>query len=122
MAQFQPPKPERYRVWWVPRVPMPSFKYEVPDLATAYLMTDLLAKYDLFQYENRVKGDYAYTGGVQRWVEEDQEWEDVDEAEVRAAWAEAEVNQRWPNHTFKLSDNATIARIDRMIDQGGPGL
>lgn len=122
MAQFQSPKPERFRVWWIPQIPMPAFYYDVPDLAYGYTMLDVLAKYDLFQFENNVKGDYANTGGVQRWDPVEDEWEEVDEDELRAAWAEVEVDRRWPNHTFKLSDNAALARLDRVIDEGGPGV
>jgi hypothetical protein len=66
-----------YRVWWVPQVPMKAFHYEVPDVASGRLLCDALAKYDLFQFENRVKPDYSNAGGLQE-LDEDGEWVDFD--------------------------------------------
>jgi hypothetical protein len=69
-----------WRVWWIPQVPMQSFEVDVPDLPTAQLMVDTLAKYDLFQYEHRIKPDYSNTGGVQyrHTSVTGGEWEDLD--------------------------------------------
>ena len=50
----------------------------VPDAKTGAQMLDLLADYDLFQFENKIKPDYANTGdlevkyGVEYW----ETWED----------------------------------------------
>lgn len=52
------------RVWWVPQVPMKAFHVPVKNLREAALTLDTLARYDLFQYENRVKPDYANAGGL----------------------------------------------------------
>lgn len=68
-----------YRVWHIPQVPMKAFYYEVPDLATAVVLSNALDDYDLFEFENRVKGDYANAGGIQVW--EDGEWVEVPEEE-----------------------------------------
>jgi hypothetical protein len=62
------------RVWWIPQIPMDAFHVPVPDLKTASLILDTLARYDLFQYENNVKPDYSNVGGLQ--VFEDGEWID----------------------------------------------
>lgn len=51
-------------VWWVPQMPMKSFKVPVATLAEAKLILDTLANYDLFQFENNVKPDYANAGGL----------------------------------------------------------
>ena len=67
----------RYRVWWVPQVPMKAFYYPTPDLATARVLMDALAEYDLFQFENRIKPDYCNAGGIQEFTDDD-EWEDID--------------------------------------------
>lgn len=67
------------RVWWIPQIPGKAFEVEVPDAGTGRLVTDILADYDLFQYENRIKPDYANAGGIQRWDAETGEWEDLDE-------------------------------------------
>ncbi len=60
------------RVWWIPQVPMKAFRVDVKTLDEAKLLLDTLAKYDLFQFENNIKPDYANTGGLE--VFEDGEW------------------------------------------------
>jgi hypothetical protein len=52
------------RVWWIPQVPMSPFLYPVPTVEAAEMLCDALARYDLFQYENNVKGDYSNAGGA----------------------------------------------------------
>lgn len=71
--------PTRYQVWWKPQVPMKSFIREVPDLATAKILVEVLADYDLFQYDNNIKPDYSNAGGIEVW--EDGEWVEVPEEE-----------------------------------------
>lgn len=56
-------KPELY-VWWIPQVPMKSFDYEVPNIEAGKMLLDVLAKYDAFQFDNRVKPDYSNAGGL----------------------------------------------------------
>lgn len=68
------PKHGDLKVWWIPQVPMKPFEYPVPNIDTAIILCDALAKYDLFQYENNVKPDYCNTGGLV--VFEDGEWID----------------------------------------------
>jgi hypothetical protein len=60
------------RVWWIPQVPMKAFRVEVKTVEEAKLLLDTLAKYDIFQYENNVKPDFANAGGLERL--EDGEW------------------------------------------------
>ncbi len=60
------------RVWWVPQVPMKAFEVNVKTLEAAKLLLDTLADYDLFQYKNNIKPDYANAGGLS--VFEDGEW------------------------------------------------
>lgn len=60
------------RVWWIPQVPGKPFHVPVQDVAQAKLIMQTLARYDLFQYENRIKPDYANMGGLE--VFEDGEW------------------------------------------------
>jgi hypothetical protein len=59
------PKIGDLRVWWIPQVPAQPFHVPVKSLAEARLILDTLAKYDLFQLENRIKGDYTNTGGLE---------------------------------------------------------
>lgn len=62
----------KLRVWWIPQIPMKAFTVEVASLVEAKLLLDTLADYDLFQYENRVKGDYANAGGLSVFDYEDE--------------------------------------------------
>lgn len=60
------------RVWWIPQVPGKAFRAPVADIAQAKFLITALAAYDLFQFKNRIKPDYANTGGLE--VFEDGEW------------------------------------------------
>lgn len=60
------------RVWWVPQVPMKAFKVPVESPEEAIKILDTLARYDLFQYNNNIKPDYANAGGLE--VFEEGEW------------------------------------------------
>lgn len=62
------------RVWWIPQIPMKAFVVPVTDIDQAKFLLGVLANYDLFQFENRVKGDYCNAGGLS--VFEDGEWVD----------------------------------------------
>ncbi len=67
------------RVWWIPQVPMKAFRVPVKDIKEAQKILDILAEYDLFQLENRVKGDYANVGGLEVFADgEWGEWYDDD--------------------------------------------
>ena len=65
---------QKIRVWWIPQVPGRPFHVDVTNLVEAKLILNTLAHYDLFQYENYIKGDYANAGGLEVWDEADQEW------------------------------------------------
>lgn len=68
------------QVWWIPQVPMKAFEVDVASIEEGAKIMDVLAKYDLFQYKNRIKPDYANAGGLRRWCEDAGEgepgWED----------------------------------------------
>lgn len=70
----------KFRVWWIPQIPMKSFQVEVATLDEAMLLIRVLGEYDLFQYKNNVKPDYSNAGGIEEFV--DGEWWDVDEDEL----------------------------------------
>ncbi|APW58627.1 hypothetical protein [Paludisphaera borealis] len=68
------------RISWMSQTTMEPFTYPVPDMDTASLLLDALAQYDLFQFERKVKPDYANCGGAEwrhpiltggEWVEFD---------------------------------------------------
>ena len=66
------PKDGDLQVWWIPQVPMKAFTVNVKNPDEAILILNTLAYYDIFQYENNVKGDYSNVGGLN--VYEDGEW------------------------------------------------
>lgn len=62
------------KVWWIPQIPGKPFEVPVDSLAEAMKLLDVLAQYDIFQFENRIKPDYCNAGGLV--VFEDGEWTD----------------------------------------------
>lgn len=74
----------KYRVWWVPQVPGAPFYVDVASPTMGKVVEDILARYDLFQFENKIKPDYCNAGGTQEWQENfdgegNSDWVDVEE-------------------------------------------
>lgn len=91
------PEPLKLRVWWIPQVPMESFKVEVRSLREAKLLLDTLAEYDQFQLNHHIKPDYSNTGGVQVFNEDDDgEWTD------------------WWSNDYEEFDDLTDEQIDKI--------
>lgn len=94
----------KLRVWWIPQVPMSPFLVDVDSVSEGVKMLDALARYDQFQYENRVKPDYSNAGGLEMFDPEDRtdgpdgtwtDWydEDTGEDDPRAyLWADSPSN------------------------------
>ena len=59
------PKIGDLRVYHIPQVPMKSFRIPVDSVEEGRKIIVILADYDLFQYENNVKGDYCNTSGLE---------------------------------------------------------
>ena len=70
----QVPKEGDLRVWWIPQVPGKQFTVPVESPAEGKKLLHVLAFYDIFQFENRIKPDYCNAGGL--CVFEDGEWVD----------------------------------------------
>lgn len=67
----------KLRVWWVPQVGIKeTFYVPVGSVEEGKKVMDLLAAYDAFQLQNKVKPDYANVGGLQVWDEDEQDWID----------------------------------------------
>lgn len=60
-----PPKQGDLRVWHIPQIPGKAFHVPVDSIKTAKLILKTLADYDLFQYKNRIKGDYSNAAGLE---------------------------------------------------------
>ena len=69
---------QKLRVWWNPQVGTDCDIFYVPvkTIEEGKMIMDLLAAYDAFQLQNRIKPDYTNVGGLEMWSEEDAEWED----------------------------------------------
>lgn len=73
-------KPEKIkegqlRVWHKPQIPMNnSFYVYVKSVKEARLILDVLAIFDLFQFDNNIKPDYSNASGLEVCI--DGEWGD----------------------------------------------
>lgn len=74
---------KKLRIWWIPQVPMEAFRADVDSIEEAKKILNILANYDLFQLEHKIKPDYSNTGGLEcsdgkEWLEfEDEEGNDI---------------------------------------------
>ena len=57
------------QVFWKPQVPCESFLVDVNTVEEATLLIRVLAEYDAFQFEHRIKPDYCNAGGLLVWEE-----------------------------------------------------
>lgn len=85
---------KRFRVWWIPQVPMKAFRREVDTLVEARTLINVLAEYDLFQFENNIKPDYCNAGGIEVWDPEVEEWSTVedDDEEKDFPWLDVDAD------------------------------
>lgn len=75
------------RVWWIPQIPDSNhFLVPVSSIQEAAKVLDILADYDLYQYENNIKPDYSNAGGLEVFVKNDGRgnpaWEDWHDPET----------------------------------------
>lgn len=69
------PTQRNLRVWWIPQIPGKPFHVDVESVREGVKIMDVLADYDQFQFENRIKPDYCNMGGL-LMVDDDGEWVD----------------------------------------------
>ena len=68
---------EKLRVWHIPQVGHNATLYVPVETAKeGKKVMDILACYDLFQLEHRIKPDFCNTSGLQVFNEEEQDWLD----------------------------------------------
>lgn len=67
---------QKLRVWWIPQVGVDSEAFYVPvqSVEEGKRVMDMLAAYDAYQLQNRIKPDYCNTGGLQMFDKEENEW------------------------------------------------
>lgn len=68
------PKEGTLRVWHIPQVPMRAFYVYVKSPTEAKKIIETLGKYDLFQFWNHIKPDFANASGLE--VYQDGLWEE----------------------------------------------
>lgn len=71
----------KYRLGHIPQVPMKAFEVHSDDLDYLVKLEDVLAQYDIFQFENNIKPDYSNMTFIQS-LDEDGEWCDLDDFEI----------------------------------------
>lgn len=65
------------RVWRIPQVPMKPFHVPVQSPDEAVKVMQVLADYDIFQFENRIKPDYCNASGmevVEGFIDGEPQW------------------------------------------------
>lgn len=87
----------RLKVWWIPQVPMTEFEVFVDSFVAAKVLLESLAKYDLFQLEQHIKGDYSNAGGLCVWDES------LEPDEHGSKWTS------WESDDFREFDDLTLA-------------
>jgi len=67
----------KYRIWHIPQVPMKPFRADVESPQEAQKFLNMLADYDVFQLENKVKPDYTNASGLEIYIDGGwEEWQD----------------------------------------------
>jgi len=75
----------KFKVWWIPQVGSGCgrFEYPVSSRKIGLTVCDILADYDIFQFQHNIKPDYSNVGGVVCWAkpisENEDDWFDVPE-------------------------------------------
>lgn len=54
-------------VWHIPQLPMEGFMVPVSSPEEAHKVLNILAEYDLFQFENNIKPDYCNAQGLNQY-------------------------------------------------------
>lgn len=69
---------KKLRICHFPQIPCEPFIVPVKDLEEAKKILDVLADYDIFQFENKIKPDYCNMTTLEEWDEKEQDWIDYD--------------------------------------------
>lgn len=94
---FTPDSP--FRVCWCPQVPMQPYERSVESLALAGYAIEILAAYDLYLFEKKLKPDYTNAGWVEAWTQEEgwQNWCSEDGDEFGDWWEENKSERPYTN-------------------------
>lgn len=78
---------QKLRVWHIPQVPGKAFYVDVDSVAEGVKVMGILADYDAFQYENRIKPDYSNVNGLHLWDESLTD-QDLIDMELKDKWVD----------------------------------
>ena len=101
---------KKLRICHFPQIPCNPFIIEVKDLHEAKKISDILANYDLFQYENKIRPDYANITIVEEWDEIEQEW---------LSWCDDETGIDDLEEYFKREEYTDLDLIEKLEELGG---
>ena len=82
---------ERFKMWYIPQVPMKAFEREFDNIEAAKAALVTVIDFSIFEFENHVKPDYSDAAGISRWEEDGEggfDWFDLDESEWDDRFAE----------------------------------
>lgn len=68
----------RFKAWYIPQIPMKAFEVERDTAAEAKAALDLITDFSIFEYDNKIKPDYADVGGVMEWDDAESDWIDYE--------------------------------------------
>lgn len=60
---------KQLKIWHIPQVPGKAFEVNVESLERAKLILDVLAAYDQFQYQQKIKPDFSNAQGLSKYEE-----------------------------------------------------
>jgi hypothetical protein len=89
------------QVWWIPQIPMKPFIVSVDSIEQGVKIMDVLAEYDKFQFENKVKPDYANGGGINMWDDDS----DGEGNPGWVSWHDEETGEDDPEEYLKQKGN-----------------
>ena len=69
----------RFKIFYIPQVPMHAFEREYEDFETAKEVLNAIINFSIFEFDNNVKPDYSDVAGISYWEEAEQDWEDIDD-------------------------------------------
>lgn len=90
MAAQTKPVEGDIQIWYIPQIPGKPYTVNVlsRDLGEAYRILDAIIGLSIFEFENKVKPDYADAAGICRWESDGDggfNWYEVDEEEIEEA-------------------------------------
>jgi len=74
---------DKYKIEWIPQLPLKDgtkpFEVFVDTLEEAINVSNLLGRYDIYQYETNIKPDFANAGSILEYDKECKGWAYVDD-------------------------------------------